>query len=324
MRVGTVSPDGWPHVVPLWFVWHRGAIWVNNLRRSRRTRDLEAGSPVALCIDVGEEYGELRGAVLYGRPEKVPADDPDLDVVRQAFGDKYFGGVDAADRKSHDWLRMEPERIVSWDFRKIPAAGEGLEPVEGFDAAPGRDGWYTPWGGPPDTRSITEDGDTVYVNVHVGGILRSRDRGDTWEPTIDVDADVHKVWATRERVFAPCARGLAVSENQGDTWEMRTEGLHANYCRAVAVTGDTVLVSASDGPRGSRSAVYRGSAKAGALEPCSDFFDRNIDSAWLDATDELAAFGTEDGRVFVSTDEGATWSEIASALPSVHRVLVLP
>ena len=121
MRVGTVSPDGWPHVVPLWFVWHRGAIWVNNLRRSRRTRDLEAGSPVALCIDVGEEYGELRGAVLYGRPEKVPADDPDLDVVRQAFGDKYFGGVDAADRKSHDWLRMEPERIVSWDFRKIPA-----------------------------------------------------------------------------------------------------------------------------------------------------------------------------------------------------------
>ena len=210
------------------------------------------------------------------------------------------------------------------EARLFRVAGEGLEPVGAFDDAPGRDGWYTPWGGPPDTRSITEDGDTVYVNVHVGGVLRSLDRGETWEPTIDVDADVHKVWATRERVFAPCARGLAVSENRGDEWSMRTEGLHANYCRGVAVTGDTVLVSASDGPRGARSAVYRGAAKDGPLERCTDFFDRNVDSAWLDATDELAAFGTEDGRVFTSNDEGATWNEIASGLPAVGRVLVLP
>jgi pyridoxamine 5'-phosphate oxidase-like protein len=121
MRVGTVSSDGSPHVVPLWFVWHAGSIWMNNLRRSRRTQDLWAGSPVALCIDVGEEYFELRGAVLYGMHEEVPPDDPDLPTVRKAFGDKYFGGHDAADRKSHDWLRMDPERIVTWDFRKIPA-----------------------------------------------------------------------------------------------------------------------------------------------------------------------------------------------------------
>jgi nitroimidazol reductase NimA-like FMN-containing flavoprotein (pyridoxamine 5'-phosphate oxidase superfamily) len=121
MRVGTVSPDGSPHVVPLWFVWHAGSIWMNNLRRSRRTQDLRAGSQVAICVDVGEEYFELRGAVLYGTPEEVPSDDPELPTVRQAFGDKYFGGRDAADRKSHDWLRMDPERIVTWDYRKIPA-----------------------------------------------------------------------------------------------------------------------------------------------------------------------------------------------------------
>jgi len=210
------------------------------------------------------------------------------------------------------------------EARLFRVEGEGLQAVAGFDAAPGRDGWSTPWGGPPDTRSITEDWDTVYINVHVGGILRSRDKGQTWEPTIDVDSDVHKVWATRERVFAPCARGLAVSENQGDTWEMRTDSLLASYCRGVAVAGDTVLVSASDGPRGARSAVYRGNPKGGPLELCSDFFDRNIDSAWLDATDELAAFGTEDGRVFASQDEGATWNEIASDLPGIKRVLVQP
>ena len=121
MRAGTVSPDGTPHVVPLWFVWHRGAIWIHNLRKSRRTRDLAAGSSVALCIDTGDDYVELRGAVLYGTPQEIAADDSDLPAVRKAFGEKYLGGAEVTDVKSHRWLRMDPERIVSWDFRKIPA-----------------------------------------------------------------------------------------------------------------------------------------------------------------------------------------------------------
>jgi aminoglycoside phosphotransferase (APT) family kinase protein/nitroimidazol reductase NimA-like FMN-containing flavoprotein (pyridoxamine 5'-phosphate oxidase superfamily) len=125
LRAGTVSPDGRPHVVPLWFVWHDGAVWINNLRKARRSRDLAAGSDVALCIDTGHEYFELRGAVLYGRPHEVSADDPSLPVVRQAFGDKYFGGIEIPDTKSHVWLRMAPDRVVSWDFRKIPAGRDG-------------------------------------------------------------------------------------------------------------------------------------------------------------------------------------------------------
>ena len=125
MRAGTVSPDGSPHVVPLWFVWHRGAIWINNLRKARRSRDLAAGSKVALCIDTGHDYFDLRGAVLYGTPEEVPPDDPALPDVRKTFGEKYFGGMEVPDVKSHQWLRMDPEDIVSWDFRKIPAGRDG-------------------------------------------------------------------------------------------------------------------------------------------------------------------------------------------------------
>src|SRR5919198_3150377 len=200
--------------------------------------------------------------------------------------------------------------------------GNGLEPVESFDEIDGRAKWYTPWGGPPDSRSISEDDSAVYVNIHVGGIARSRDEGATWVPTIDIDADVHKVWASTGRVFAACAVGLAVSEDQGDSWTIRTEGLHSTYCRAVALCGDTVLVSASDGPRGGRRAVYRGSPATGPFERCREglpeWFDQNIDSYCLDAIPDLAVFGTGDGRVFVSTDEGRSWSELASGLRSVQ------
>lgn len=128
-RVGTVSRGGEPHVVPLWFVWLDGTMYFNNLRRSRRTRDIERGSRVAVCVDAGEQYGELRGAVLYGRLEDAGAD-PRREQTRKLFGQKYFAGAPVPETRSHQWLKLKPDRIVSWDFKKIPAGRERLRSAE--------------------------------------------------------------------------------------------------------------------------------------------------------------------------------------------------
>ena len=220
--------------------------------------------------------------------------------------------------------------VGSSEARLFRLAGDMLEPVIAFDLAPGRETWYTPWGGPPDTRSMANWGDDIYVNVHVGGILRSDDDGETWAPTIDVDADVHHVTTTERMVLAACADGLAVSTDRGATWAYRTDGLEARYSRAVAVCGGAILLSTSNGPRGGRAAVYRGDLSGTTFERCRtglpEWFDDNIDTYCLDALPDgsLAAFGTSDGHLYGSTDEGATWNELASGLPQVQRVLVLP
>jgi len=220
--------------------------------------------------------------------------------------------------------------VGSSEARLFRVGGGGLEPVAAFDRAEGRSMWYTPWGGPPDTRSISEWHEAVYVNVHVGGILRTEDRGETWTPTIDIDADVHQVTTAEGLVLAASARGLAMSADHGGAWTFRSEGLEAPYSRAVTVCGDAALVSASRGPRGGRAAVYRGALGGGRLEQCRtglpEWFDDNIDSYCLDANPDrpFAAFGTSDGRVFASEDAGRSWGEFASGLPSVRRVLVLP
>ena len=207
--------------------------------------------------------------------------------------------------------------------------GGDLRRDDAFDLVEGRDAWYTPWGGPPDTRSLANWDDDVYVNVHVGGIPLSRDGGTSWTPTIDIDADVHQVTTANGLVLAACARGLAASRDRGATWTMRTDGLVATYCRAVAVCGDRVLVSSSNGPGGGRAAVYRGTLGSGPferLEAGTGWFEGNIDSACLDALTDgsLAALGTVDGRLYVSLDAGSTWAERASGLPRVRRVLAMP
>ncbi|MDP8969533.1 MAG: hypothetical protein M3N52_03350, partial [Actinomycetota bacterium] len=110
-----------------------------------------------------------------------------------------------------------------------------LEPLDSFEQVAGRADWYTPWGGPPDVRSIAEaaDGD-LYVSVHVGGVARSSDGGRGWQPTIDIDADVHQILAGAEgHLVAATARGLASSVDRGDSWVFETDGLHAIYLRAV-------------------------------------------------------------------------------------------
>jgi hypothetical protein len=76
-----------------------------------------------VTIDDGEGYDELRGAVLRGELREVTGEG-DVDELTGVFGDKYFGGNKPhfASWSNRLFLRMEPEHISSWDFRKIPAA----------------------------------------------------------------------------------------------------------------------------------------------------------------------------------------------------------
>ena len=232
-----------------------------------------------------------------------------------------------ADTRAND----ENGILVGTDGAHLIRVSEaGVKVVDSFEGAPGRNDWYTPWGGPPAVRSITENRGAVFVNVHVGGVLRSRDEGRSWEPTIDIHADVHRVVTGGGRVFAAGARGLSVSSDDGAEWTLSAKGLRGTYCRSVAVCGDAVLVSASDGPRGGRAALYRTDLEGGVLEKCRgglpEWFAGNIDSLCLDALPDgsFSAFASEAGDVFVSKDQGSSWEQVAAGLSEVRCLLVLP
>ncbi len=208
---------------------------------------------------------------------------------------------------------------------------DSLARLESFEAVQGRDAWYQPWGDPADVRSIAvaRDG-AIHVNVHVGGVVRSRDGGVSWTPTVDIEADVHQVLAhpTRpEIVLLAAAEGFGLSRDGGDSYQFATAGLHAHYLRAVAVAGEHVLISASAGFHGRRSAIYRRPLDgAPRFERCEaglpKWFDDNIDTGRLAATGSLVVFGTGDGRVYRSRDAGEHWELALKGLPPVGCVAV--
>lgn len=195
-----------------------------------------------------------------------------------------------------------------------------------FNAAPGRRDWYTPWGGPPDVRSMSVGREgNIYVNVHVGGVLRSADAGASWDETMDIHADVHQVVADPNApgtAFAATARGLATTSDGGDSWVFHAAGLHGTYCRAVATSAEYVFISASLGSNGRQAAVYRIPCGGGEYERCTaglpDWFSNNVDTFCLVAAGSVVAAGDPNGTVYLSRDEGATWDVVASGLPGLH------
>ncbi|GGQ92401.1 pyridoxamine 5'-phosphate oxidase family protein [Streptomyces asoensis] len=127
-RVATVSTDGAPHVSALWFLWDGTSLWLYSVVRSKRWADLNRDPRVAIVIDTGEEYDALRGVELSGVVEFV-GESPrtgelcaELDAVETLFARKNFG-LDAMPHDGrHAWVRLTPQKIVSWDFRKLGGA----------------------------------------------------------------------------------------------------------------------------------------------------------------------------------------------------------
>ncbi|WP_447036138.1 pyridoxamine 5'-phosphate oxidase family protein [Streptomyces sp. DSM 118878] len=126
-RVATVAADGTPHVSTLWFAWDGTSLWLYSVTRSKRWADLRKDRRVAVVVDTGEEYGELRGVELSGTVEfvgEVPRTGescPELTVPEKLFARKLFGMDEMPHDGRHAWLRLTPDTIASWDFRKLAA-----------------------------------------------------------------------------------------------------------------------------------------------------------------------------------------------------------
>jgi hypothetical protein len=231
---------------------------------------------------------------------------------------------------------------VGTDDARLLRFGEDgkLAQLRGFDAVDGRAAWYAGsavvdgrrMGPPLGIRSMsgTPDGATLLVNVHVGGIPRSKDAGVTWQPTIDIDTDVHEVRVHPSRpdvVMAAAAVGLCSSRDGGTTWRIEHEGLHARYCSAVAFMGDDVLVAASSDHFAAQGAIYRRPIDGdGALRAVSGglprWLDGIADTSCIATRRSMVAIADRSGSLYTSADCGQTWFHRARDLPSPSSIVI--
>lgn len=122
-RVATSGREGAPHQSALWYVWDGNMLWLNSLVKSQRWTDIIRDPRVSILVDAGNDFTDLRGVEIIGKATpvgEVPRmgdTNDELVVPETTFGEKYAGGRFGYDGR-HAWLRVVPEKMVSWDFRK--------------------------------------------------------------------------------------------------------------------------------------------------------------------------------------------------------------
>jgi PPOX class probable F420-dependent enzyme len=126
VAVATNGPNGWPHVMPLWYIVRAQEIWAWTYAKSQKTRNLERDPRATLQIETGEQYHELRGVMI----EASVAMHRDLETVTNTgaeiltrYGSRAVGAqfmdVVRAQAAKRVALQFVVERIASWDHRKL-------------------------------------------------------------------------------------------------------------------------------------------------------------------------------------------------------------
>ena len=126
--LSTIDARGYPHSVAMWYVVEDGCVLMTTYAKSQKALNLERNPKVALMVESGTSYDTLQGILIRGRAELI------RDVGRCAallmrIHAKMLGampvGVEEAmqaQARKRVIIRVQPERVSSWDHRKLAGA----------------------------------------------------------------------------------------------------------------------------------------------------------------------------------------------------------
>lgn len=127
----TIGRDGFPHLMPLWYVVRDAELWSWTFAKSQKVRNLERDPRATLEVEAGEEYSELRGVMLKCDVTVHRRTDRVAELGTQLFERYRAGGAGELDPSVREMvLAQAPKRVAlqfsprsrsTWDHRKLPA-----------------------------------------------------------------------------------------------------------------------------------------------------------------------------------------------------------
>jgi len=126
LQVATLNADGSPHLTTLWFGIVDGDIVFETFTKSQKIVNLKRDPRIAVLVEDGVTYGELRGVSINGRAELH--DRPETvhryakAVMRRNQPEIPEDQVDEAARvmsQKRTAVVVKAEKTVSWDHSKL-------------------------------------------------------------------------------------------------------------------------------------------------------------------------------------------------------------
>jgi PPOX class probable F420-dependent enzyme len=125
----TLGRDGWPHLMPLWYVVRSGELWAWTYAKSQKVRNLERDPRATLQVEAGSAYHELRGVMLKTDVTIHRDTDRVAELGLELF--RRYGGGELSDDVRAMVHAQAPKRVAlqftersraTWDHRKLDSA----------------------------------------------------------------------------------------------------------------------------------------------------------------------------------------------------------
>jgi PPOX class probable F420-dependent enzyme len=122
----TNGRDGWPHLMPLWYVVRDGRLWSWTYAKSQKTRNLERDPRATAQVETGTDYDQLRG-VMFECEVALHRDTDDVAALGMEIFARYTG-AELGDEVRAMVRKQAPKRVglefverarVTWDHRKL-------------------------------------------------------------------------------------------------------------------------------------------------------------------------------------------------------------
>lgn len=123
----TNGRDGFPHLMPLWYVVRTSELWAWTYARSQKVRNLERDARATLQVEAGETYDQLRGVMLRCEVEIV-REAAAVEALGREIFTRYGGGGELAPEVAEMVHRQAAKRVAlrfverdraTWDHRKL-------------------------------------------------------------------------------------------------------------------------------------------------------------------------------------------------------------
>ena len=121
----TNGRDGWPHLMPLWYVVRDDELWAWTYAKSQKVRNIERDDFATLQIETGEAYDQLRGVMIKAHVVLHRDVDTIVELGTEIFERYAPGGGDAvremvqAQAPKRVGLQFVQHELASWDHRKL-------------------------------------------------------------------------------------------------------------------------------------------------------------------------------------------------------------
>lgn len=190
---------------------------------------------------------------------------------------------------------------------------------------PTREQWSFLHGDPPHVVTLSAMGAFILAGIEMGGVIRSRDGGQTWEQVGEgqVNEDVHRLFPDHEdpnHVFLGAADGLYETRDGGNTWThiSGTERLYLHGIAAHPKRKGVLYLQARGGPI-LRWKIGGPLENLGKKLPTPDY---GVDALDVDAEKPDTLYYGAGDTVYRTQDEGKTWEPWVQGLPNIRRIRV--